>query len=379
MAEAIPNPLREIHERAAAEFQDYGQVPIVSTFGQPQAEYAAIHKGCALMDLPQRGLVRLEGADRLAFLNNLLTNRTWDKQTKSGLSAGQGVYGFFLNGKGRIETDANVLQRDQWTWLEMESRKVEAIADMLDRYLFAERVKIQPELSTLHQLALHGPGAAEILKEATGQAVQQLSGLESISARLFEQEATIYRDDQAGVPGFYLIVARLQTASVWNGLLDRFGQGDQLGKRRLRPVGWAAFNAARIEAGRPMYGIDFDDSVLPAETGLMNRAVSFTKGCYLGQEIVARMHARGQFARQLVGLRMESEALPIEGAPIYDENANAIGGVTSSTISPLLSNAAIALGYVKKPFVAEGTTVRIAAEGEIRPAKVVGLPFVQPG
>ena len=231
----------------------------------------------------------------------------------------------------------------------------------------------------MHQLALHGPMAAELLNEAAGVRVDGLASLESMPARLFEQEVTIYRDDCTGRPGFYLIVALAGAAAVWNGLLERFGQGEDLGKRRLRQVGWAAFNAARIEAGRPMYGIDFDDSVVPAETGLMKRAVSFAKGCYLGQEIVARMHARGQFARQLVGLRMESESLPIEGAPIYDEGSNVIGGVTSSTISPVMSNAAIALGYVKKPFVEPGTAVRIAAEGRIDTAKVVGLPFIPAG
>lgn len=377
MAEEIFNPLQETFQDSGAEFQDYGQAPIVSTFGQPQAEYAAIHKGCALMDLPQRGLLRLDGPDRLAFLNNLLTNQTWDKAAKSGLSAGQGVYGFFLNGKGRIETDVNVLDRGQFTYLEMEARKIEPMAAMLEKYLFAEKVKMVSEVGKLHQLSLHGPLAAELLRESTGQEVNPLPQLGSMDSRLFDQEVTIYRDDRAGVPGFYLMVATSAASSLWNQLIERFGQSDTLGKRRLRPVGWAAFNAARIEAGRAMYGIDFDDSVLPAETGLMNKAVSMTKGCYLGQEIVARMHARGQFARQLVGLKMDGLALPIAGAPIHDEQANIIGGVTSSTVSPILSNAAIALGYVKRPFVAEGTAVRIAAEGDIRPAKVVGLPFVQ--
>jgi folate-binding protein YgfZ len=370
------NPLRELHEEAGAEFQDYGQIPIVSTFGQPQAEYAAIHKACGLMDLPQRGLIQLTGADRLAFLNNLLTNQTWDKSAKSGLAAGRGVYGFFLNGKGRIETDVNVLERGESTLLEMEVRKIEPMAAMLEKYLFAEKVKIDPQQGKLHQISLHGPLAAEILNQSTGREVDQLMQLGSMEAEAFGQVVTIHRDDRAGVPGFYLIVAVSSAATVWNQLVERFGQGEELGKRRLRPVGWAAFNAARIEAGRSMYGIDFDDSVLPAETGLMNKAVSLTKGCYLGQEIVARMHARGQFSRQLVGMKMEGEALPIEGAPIHDEGGNVIGGVTSSTVSPVLSNAAIALGYVKRPFVADGTAVWIAAEGRMRPARVSGLPFV---
>src|SRR4051795_838407 len=103
----LPNPLRELHARAEAEFQNYAQLEIVSTFGEPQAEYAAIRKACALVDLPQRGILELTGKDRLPFLNNLLTNATWDKTAKTGIPAGAGVYAFFLNLKGRIVTDMN--------------------------------------------------------------------------------------------------------------------------------------------------------------------------------------------------------------------------------------------------------------------------------
>jgi folate-binding protein YgfZ len=178
-----------------------------------------------------------------------------------------------------------------------------------------------------------------------------------------------------------------------------FAQQGQEGKRTLRAIGWAAFNATRIEAGRPLFGIDFDGAppasampakqqrqggesadasagMLPAETGLMHRAVSLNK-CYIGQEIVARMHARGQVARQIVGLRMEDDALPIAGAQVFDEAANLAGMVTSSTISPVLSNAAICLGHVKRPLFATGTRLRIPAEGEMRHAVVVDLPFVK--
>jgi len=159
-------------------------------------------------------------------------------------------------------------------------------------------------------------------------------------------------------------------------LLSTF-TGEEVGKRPVRPAGWAVFNTSRIEAGRPMFGIDFDDTVLPAETGQLSRAVSFTKGCYLGQEIVARMHARGQVARQIVGIRMQDDALPLAGAPIIDEKSNQIGGITSSTISPILSNASIGLGMMKSAFASPGTSVRVAAEGAMRAGIVTALPFVK--
>src|SRR5947209_20047821 len=106
----LPNPLLALHEQAEAEFQPYAQLQIVSTFGQPEAEYAAIRKSCALLDEPQRGILEITGADRGAFLNNLLTNQTWDKASKTGLAPGTGIYAFFLNTKGRIVADIHVIE-----------------------------------------------------------------------------------------------------------------------------------------------------------------------------------------------------------------------------------------------------------------------------
>ncbi len=377
------NPLLALHESSGAEIQDYAQTPIVSTFGSPEAEYAAIRKSCGLMDLPQRGVIELTGADRLAFLNNLLTNETWNKQRKAGLVAGQGVYAFFLSGKGRVTADVNVLELGERTLLETDGRLVEVLRQGLDRYLFAEKVKIASRVGELHELALHGPGAMQVLGEALGEQ-PLLQPTACVAAMLFGHDVVIWRDDPTGAAGFNVILPAAAAAEIWTTLLERFcgplappaeGGWDAARKRSLRPVGWAAFNSTRIEAGRSLLGIDFDDTVLPAETGQLQRAVSFTKGCYLGQEIVARMHARNQVARQVVGLRMEDDALPIAGAPVYDQEQNQVGGITSSTVSPVLSGASICLGLMKKGFTAPATTVYIAAEGSVRPAKVVELPF----
>jgi aminomethyltransferase len=374
----LPNPLHPLHEKANAEFQPWAELEIVSTFGQPQAEYAAIHKSAALLDEPQRGILELTGADRLSFLNNLLTNQTWDKATKSGLTAGQGVYAFFLNGKGRIVADAYVIERGDRTWLDMDARQVGPVLRAFDKFLFREQVKMTSRVGSLHTLALHGRGAAKVLEEAGGAALMELPQVGSAAVRMLDTDVVIWRDDPCAAPGFHLIVESSAVERVWTGLLSRFYENDPPGRRRLRPGGWAAFNAARIEGGRPIFGIDFDETVLPAETGQFERAVSISKGCYLGQEIVARMHARGMVARQIVGLRMNEDALPVAGTLIYDDQENQVGGVTSSTLSPVLSNACICLGFVKRPFIPPGTVVRIPAEGAMRKATVVELPFMRP-
>ncbi|HWE03519.1 MAG TPA: glycine cleavage T C-terminal barrel domain-containing protein [Tepidisphaeraceae bacterium] len=378
-APPLPNPLRARHEAVGAEFQAYASLEVVSTFGEPQAEYAAIRKASALIDEPQRGILELTGEDRLAFLNNLLTNQTWDKATKTGLAAGAGVYAFFLNGKGRIITDACVIERGDRTWLDMDARLVDSTRQAFDKFLFRERVKMTSRVGDLHTLALHGPGTSKILGEVCDPPPGELEQVGSFATRLFDVDVVLWRDDACGVSGFHMVAESAKVGKIWDGLLARFFENQEPGRRRLRPAGWAAFNATRIEAGRPIFGIDFDDTVLPAETGQLARAASFTKGCYLGQEIVARMHARGQVARQIVGLRVADDALPMAGALLYDDQNNQVGGITSSTVSPVLSNACICLGFAKKAFIPPGSIVKVPAEGAMRQATVVALPFLAAG
>lgn len=375
------NALQDVHRQAEAEFQSYGDIEIVSTFGEVPAEYSAIRKSAGLMDLPHRACLELTGRDRLTFLNNLLSNQVVNKETKTALPNGKGVYAFLLNAKtGRIITDLNCLEINDRTLLEMDARMLASVRENLERYRFAEQVNIADRSNVLHEIALHGPGSAEVL-QAIGVAVGALQPLDSTAGRVLgDIDVTIFRDDPAGVTGFVILVSADAVRRVWMELLTRFGPTDRIHRRPLRPVGWAAFNAARIEAGRPLFGVDFDESTLPHETGpaVLNRAVSFTKGCYPGQEIVARMHARQQVARRIAGLRVDSDALPLAGSKILDDKGNEIGGITSSTISPVLSNAAIAIALLKKPHFTTGAIVIVPAEGQMRKATVVDMPFLPP-
>jgi folate-binding protein YgfZ len=369
----LPNPLYSLHEQANAEFQSYADLPIVSTFGEPQAEYAAIHKGAALMDLPFRGFLELTGKDRHVFLNNLVTNQVWDKQKRSGLGSGEGVNAFFLNTKGRVVADMNVLEIGESLLLEMDARHVEPTRVAFEKFRFAEKVSLQNAVGRRYQLAIHGPSAAQVLGM-----IDPLAPMQNRAVRVFDIDVIVWRDDPTGHPGYQIIVDAASAETLWKRFLEAFGQATGIGKRPLRPIGWAAFNATRIEAGRPFFGIDFDETVLPAETGQLSRAVSFTKGCYLGQEVVARMHARNVVARQIVGIRMKDDSLPMAGSHIFapDGSGNQIGGITSSTVSPILSNASICLGIVKRAFAGPGSVVEIPAEGAMRKGTVVTLPFI---
>jgi aminomethyltransferase len=209
-----------------------------------------------------------------------------------------------------------------------------------------------------------------------------------------------YRDNPTGTDGFHLLIPSNRVESIWSNFVESSGDRGTPGKRFLRPVGWAAFNSCRIEAGRALFGVDFGGvpaataypvkklreaaeseesgpGVLPAETGaLFYRAIDLAK-CYIGQEVVARMHARQVFARQIVGFRMTDDALPLAGATVHDSAGNHIGIVTSSTVSPMLSNTAIGLAFVKKPFFAVGSKLTVPAEGALREATVTELPFLK--
>ncbi|MCC6240256.1 MAG: aminomethyl transferase family protein [Phycisphaerales bacterium] len=370
------NPLHHLHQQPETEFQAFGPIEIVSTFGQPQAEYAAIHKSCGMIDLPQRAVIELTGRDRATFLNNLITNEIANKKTKTALAPGQVVYAFLLNSKGRIVLDMNITELGEQLWLDLDARLMDSTVAALDRYLFADQVKITAR-TDLHAIALHGPGSFSILRDLSNNTLTDLQPMQAAQTRLLGRSVTLWRDDECGVAGYHLIAGREDMVVLWTSLQANFGQQPEQepGKRRLRPVGWAAYNACRIEAGRPILGVDFDESVLPAETGQMARAVNMNKGCYIGQEIVLRMFARGKQARQFVGIRMDDDRLPLAGAKVLNDEGDEIGGITSSTLSPVLSNIALCMGYVRKPYYAEGSRLTIPAEGAMRHGTVVALPF----
>ena len=388
----FPNPLLEQHQRAEAETQPYGSIEIVATFGEPPVEYAALHKSAGLMDRPHRGALELTGDDRLSFLNGLLSNVTWDKVARQPIPAGAVVYSFLLNLKGRIVCDVLAINLVDRTLLEMDARLVEPVRHVLEQYLFAEKVRLRSLVAATHELAIYGPGALDAMRRATGDNTTAAAR----SVTIAEVECVAFEDDPTGRGGVGLLVPIASVERVYHRLMAA-NAAPEPGKNLLRPIGWAAYNTCRIEAGRPLFGIDFDGAapqtaypsrkaqqeaesdaagILPAEAGpLFDRAISLSK-CYIGQEVVARMHARQQVARKIVGIRMSDEALPLAGAPVLDADQGQVGIVTSSTLSPVLSNAAIALAFIKKPHFDPGSTVKIPAEGQIRTATVVELPFV---
>jgi len=402
--------LHDIQSRAGAEFIGYGPdeaeaVEVAQGFGQYEAEYAAIRQRVGLMHLPHRAVLRLTGDDRQDFLHRMLT------QDITGLKGGATVRAFQLNQKGRIMADILVHHGDIDTWLEMDRFDLPAVKAQYDSHLFADDVVIEDWADQWTSFALHGPSSVDLLRELSEEDPQRPADLPGTHhvLTLAGVKVTVYRRDTSGVVGLGLWVPKAQAAEVYQALLSASGyERDQpdpqtdpkaaaeFAQRRRaslrgRPIGWEAYNTARIEAGSPIFHIDFGHDSLPGETGVLDGAVSFTKGCYLGQEIVARMKSLGHPKRILVGLRVEGDGLPIAGSQVAEATADGaetpsesgatnqvIGGVTSSAFSPLLSHAVV-FAVMKWGKHTPGTEVRVLAEGGLVKASVQGLGFLERG
>ena len=363
---------------------DEGDAPlsVVATFGELELEYAALRKYCALIDCPQRGVVEVSGADRLTFLNRMIT------QELKGLAPFRMVHSFWLNRKGRIDADMRVIDLPERTLLEMDALAVARTVDGLGKYVISEDVKVADATPALHRLSLHGPTALFLVQaisqqatgaNASGPAFEDLLPGRAVVLRLAQADVVVVRDDSAGVIGLELIMGVKDAPRVYEELMSAGRHSEPepgtspapnpwrntAARTRLRLAGWHAWNIARIEAGTPMYNIDFGPESLPGETGVLGDRVSFTKGCYLGQEVVARMHARGHPKQMLVGVKFETRmdpatdlpAQPIDGSQLHIEGGESVGAISSATLAPMLGSAPISLASVKYELSKAGTVL----------------------
>jgi len=320
--------------------------------------YAALRDAAALVDRSTPGRIVLTGADRRGYLQGLLSNDI------EALTPGTGCYAAMLNAHGRMLTDMRVLELGDRLLLDVPRAIAGAIRDHLDRFVFSEDVQVEDVSASVADIGVYGPAALDVLQRAgvEGSAPSELFA--SARVRLGGSEAWLVRSDEIGIPGYDLIVAP--------------GARDSL-SAALAAAGAVQASAdeveiVRIESGRPRFGVDMDGETIPLEAGLEERAISRTKGCYVGQEVIVRVQDRGQgrVARRLVGLTLPADcALPAAGAPLVAAG-KAIGRITSATFSPALARP-VALGYVHRDFTDPGTIVIV--DGACN-ALVTTLPLV---
>jgi folate-binding protein YgfZ len=321
--------------------------------------YDALRTGAGLVDRSEAGRLLVTGADRRAYLQGLLTNDI------EALTPGTGCYAALLTAQGRMITDMRVVELGDGLLVDVPVQLAQDVAAHLERFVFSEDVVVRDATAERAEIGLYGPEAAalaaRLLQPAANLASLPLYGATRGSHGGFD--VIVIRSDEAGVAGYDLILPAEHAEALTQALASD-------GAVR---VDADAAEAVRLEAGRPRFGIDMDTDTIPLEAGIEDRAISRTKGCYVGQEVIVRVVDRGhgRVARRLVGLLFAPDAtLPPRGAPIRAAERE-IGRVTSVTYSPALRRP-IGLGYVHRDFTTAGTEVGV--EGAA--VRVAAVPFV---
>jgi folate-binding protein YgfZ len=327
-----------------------------SDFGDPRAEFQTMLSGCGVYDLSGRAKITVIGGDRVRWLNGMVTNNIRD------LATGHGAYAFLLNAQGRIQGDLYAFQRGESLLVDTERAQRDKILGLFDRYIIADDVEIADVSNTLAAVGLTGPKSRAVLERAE-IAVPDLAYLQFADVTWHGKNLTLLRSgEEAG-----------ESWQVWTDPRHVSELSDALAGASARPVGTAALDFFRISRGIPQFGIDIRDRDLPQETG-QTRALNFTKGCYLGQEIVERIRSRGAVHRQFAAFEVEG-GLPGPGAQIIGAKIVAdekeVGEITSSAVLPLASgDRAVALGYLRREAAAKDL---LAGTSKLKPTT---LPMI---
>jgi folate-binding protein YgfZ len=363
----IETPLREEHEKAGAALGVYFDCLLPERFADPAAEYRLARESVALFDTNYHAFFDLHGPDRVRYLNAILTNNVRD------LAAGQGNVSLLLNPQGHILAEIETYALAERLLAVSHAMVRERTYATLDKFIIMDDVTLEDATERSGSLALEGPQAAEILRSLCG------IDLEAMEARA-HREATVdsipcraVRRSFSGAVGAELIADRSQLAALWQALLEAARA------RGGGPIGYAALNALRLEAGIPWFGYDFDDKVIPHEAALETSHISYTKGCYTGQEIVERVRSRGHVNRRRVGLQFSGGGVPRRGEKLLADGQE-VGFVSSAAASPAATGRAMGMGYVRSEHNAPGSRLRwTGGEAEVieLPVAGVGTPLRQ--
>jgi folate-binding protein YgfZ len=313
-------------------------------------EYAALIEGCGVLDHSERGKLALSGTGALEFLNGQVTNEL------TTLSPGEGCYAAFLTHKGKMLGDLRILALGEQPdappsqlLLDTERVALQGLFDMIRRFKVGYELELHKRTLERGLLSLIGPGAAT------------LAGAERVPN---DEHANLHLQ----IDGIGALSVRTDVGiDLLCDASDTQALSAALGARGATPVSELAAECLRVERGRPRYGIDLDDSVIPQEAGLNERAVSFTKGCYVGQETVARLFYKGKPNRHLRGLRLSEPGAYGEELLLGER---AVGRITSAVVSPALGP--IALALVRRE-AEPGSVVSVGQRGAR--AEVLELPF----
>ncbi|HTQ50269.1 MAG TPA: glycine cleavage T C-terminal barrel domain-containing protein [Candidatus Acidoferrales bacterium] len=385
--------LHEFHHGLGARFAGLNGAEVVNDYGDWLAEHAAMHQTAGVLDLSFRSRICLTGADRSRFLHGQVTNDV------KKLRVGGGCYAAITTNKGKMESDLNIFCLADELLLDFEPGLTEKISQRLEKFIVADEVQIEDVAPHYGLLSVQGPKAEAVVRALgligwgeqpvppcgdTREPGTDTGGSSAASPHQFPTEAfasvkvsdatlgEIYLmnlERLAGSAGFDLFIPNASLGAVADKLM---AAAKQIGGRAC---GWQAFETARIEAGIPRFGADMDETNLPLECGPASRdAISYKKGCYIGQEVINRIHSVGHVNKELRGLRLANDlkSLPQRGDKLFREDKE-VGYVTSAVKSPTSGN--IALGYVRREANQIGTELVLRTAAVESSAKIVELPF----
>ena len=355
------SPFATREKEAGATTGEYLGVRLPTDYGDPIREYRAVRGGVGLIDLSFRGLLELSGGERLRWLNGQITNDV------KALRAGEGVLAAALTVRGHILSDLAVYGLETSVWIDLNRDRAPAVQAAFDHHIIADDVVVVDMSDRYARLMVAGPGAVRLLSETVGSDVAELPAWHHREARIGGVPVRVIASPWLSLSGFELLAPAEAAGQIWQALLD---SGRAAG---IRPVGTTALEWLRVEAGRPWFGVDFDEQNLLLES-LTRDHVSFTKGCYVGQEVVVRAEHQGRLNKRLCGLLMTGETVPARGATIYSGDRK-VGVVTSAVRSPVMGRV-IALGVLRSECWKPGARLRIESSPNVVDAEVAALPFL---
>lgn len=342
----LSTPLAELHRAAGARMGVWFGCVLPSDFGDWRAEYEFAKTTVALIDKNYRCYLGFTGADRVRYLNAILTNNIKDLKT------GEGVVSLLLNPQGRIQAEIETYaEADKLVCVSFAMIR-DKLIEALDRYIIMDDVTLADESARYATLALEGPAAATTVKEIAGVDLDSLPQLGWKDASVGAIPCRVVRRCSGGKPGAEFVCPQVDAAPLWEQLKNTASAAGG------GPMGYIALNALRLEAGIPWFGYDFGEKQIPHEAGLENSHISYTKGCYTGQEIVERVRSRGQVNRVRALLKLDATELPQPDTPILFEGKE-VGHTTRAAYSPAFASN-IAMGYLRREQSPPGTSLQVA-------------------
>lgn len=333
---------------------------VVLTYSSAASEYERLRKGAVVTDRSYRARTHFGGDKAGDTLTGLVTNDIL------ALQPGHGCYAAALSPKGRIVADVRVFALDDGFLVDVPARAAEGWWTMVRKYVNPRLTPYRDDSATLADVGVFGPEARRAIEAATGIAATALTALPAYghaTVAIDGARAIVASVPDAGVEGFEVIAPPEVVAGLWPKLVAA----------GAAPAGLEAWEIARVEAGRPEWGVDIDETTIPQEANFEElQAISYTKGCYTGQEVVARVHFRGHVNRHLRGLRCAGLVPPQSGAALVDADGRPVGDVRSAVSSPRLGG--IALGMVRRE-VEPGAPLTAKWDGGETRVDVCALPF----